>query len=222
MIKNSLIIFSLIIVFFSCKKDTLITLPTPNFPTNSSLGNDSLLPLAVGNYWIYEKSNDDTLGGLNLQSIFDSVYIAKDTFVAGEQYFKFCHTNNQFLNYFHFNFYTSCQYIRDSLGYLVTIDHWLLLDTVHVKDTIAVNNMPPERLCLVPDKFNNKQFLSGTFSGNIMKTIYFRTAPTSYFTDTICSAYYAKGIGLVKDQYAYSGCWKYCRYSNNLIRYHLN
>lgn len=82
--------------------------------------------------------------------------------------------------------------------------------------------MPPEKLCVVPDKFNNKQFLAGTFSGNIMKTIYLRTAPTSYFTDTICSAYYAKGIGIVKDQYAYSACWKHCRYSNNLVRYHLN
>ncbi len=219
--KNSLIVLSLIIVFFSCKKDTQIIPLVSNSPNNIASQSDSLLPLAVGNYWIYEKSNDDTLGGMNLQGIYDSVYIAKDTFIAGEQYFKFCHTNNQFLNYFRFN-HNGYQFIKDSAGYLVTIEQNLLLDTVHIQDTIFINNMPPERLCLVPDKFSNKQFLAGTFSGNIMKTIYFRTAPTSYFTDTICSAYFAKGIGLVKDQYAYSGCWKYCRYSNNLIRYHLN
>ena len=221
MMKSSLIVLSLVIVFFSCKKDTQIIPFVTNSPNSIASQSDSLLPLAVGNYWIYEKSNDDTLGGINLQGIYDSVYIAKDTFIAGEQYFKFCHTNNQFLNYFWF-YNNGYQFIKDSAGYLVTIDHILLLDTVHIQDTISINNMPPERLCRVPDKFNNKQFLSGTFSGNIMKTIYFRTAPTSYFTDTICSAYFAKGIGLVKDQYAYSGCWKYCRYSNNLIRYHLN
>ena len=222
MIKNSIIILSLIFVFFSCKKDTAISLPKPNLSNNSASSQGSLLPLTIGNYWIYEKSNDDTLGGLNLQGIFDSVYIAKDTFVAGEQYFKFCHTNNQFINYFRFTYNSDHQFIKDSSGYLVTIDHILLLDTVHIQDTLSINNMPPERFCWVPDKFNNKQFLAGTFSGNIMKTIYFRTAPTSYFTDTICSSYYAKGTGIVKDQYAYSGCWKYCRYSNNLIRYHLN
>ncbi len=222
MIKNSFIIVCLLVLFFSCKKDALITLPAPNFANNTVSTSDSLLPLAVGNYWIYEKSNDDTLGELNLQGIFDSVYISKDTFVAGEQYFKFCHTNNQFINYFRFYNNNGPQFIKDSAGYLVTIDHVLLLDTVHIQDTIHVIGSSPERFCVVPDLFVNKQFLAGTFSGNIMKTIYFRTAPTSYFTDTICSSYYVKGVGLVKDQYAYSGCWKYCRYSNNLIRYHVN
>ena len=95
MIKNSLIILSFIIVFFSCKKDSVISLPPPNFPnTISTASMDTMLPLAIGNYWIYQKSTDDTSGYYSMTSEMDSVYVVKDTMVMGERRFKIAHSNH--------------------------------------------------------------------------------------------------------------------------------
>lgn len=219
--KNILRLILFVSVFFSCRKDKSAEPENTNSVTQPTIQSGSSLPMAVGNYWIYQKSNDDTLRNLNLQNEFDSVYVEKDTLIAGEQYFKFRHTNVNLLNYFSFyqNLYPS--YLKDSAGYIVTSNHGILLDKVHILDTIFENVMPPERTCVVPDVFTNKQFLSGTYSGNWQKTIYFRNY-NGLIVDTICAAYYSNNVGLVKDAYGYSGCLKYCRYSNNLIRYHLN
>ncbi len=225
MMKNSLIVLSLIIVFFSCKKDTAISPPALNLPSNTAASSqDTMLPLSVGNYWIYQKSNDDTLENLNLQMEFDSVYVEKDTIIANEHYYKVCHTNLQFLSYFHFVHYSSVQYLRDSADYIVDVNHNTLLDKVHIGDTIVKDIFDPSHIewgCLVPDNFVNEQFLIGIYSGNWMKYVYNRNY-NGLLQYNVCQSYFVKDIGIVKSVYGYSGCLKYCRYTQNLIRYHVN
>ncbi|MES2513928.1 MAG: hypothetical protein V4580_07270 [Bacteroidota bacterium] len=222
MIKNGLILLSLICVFFSCKKDTLVMAP-PSSLSNTVTATDTMLPLSVGNYWIYQKSNDDTLGNLNLQNSFDSVYVEKDTFIVGEHYYKLGHSNSNFYNYYFLPNFNGAVYIKDSANYLITSEHLVLLDKVHIHDTIrkdvfSVN----EYACTVPDNFTQKQFVMGNHSGLSMNIIYIRNHPQSMVKDTACSQMFVDKIGIVKSIYSFSGCLKHCRYSQNLIRYHLN
>lgn len=225
MMKHILIVLTLIIAFFSCKKDTAISPPAPNFTNNTATSSqDTMLPLAVGNYWIYQKSDDDTLGNLNLQNSFDSVYVEKDTFIIGEHYYKLCHTNMNFLSYYYFYNGSLSQYIKDSADYLVTRNYGILLDKIHVHDTIQryIFAGGYEYACTVPDDFTQKQFVIGNYSGISMNTIFIRNHPMSMVKDTTCAQMFVDKVGIVKSIYSYSGCLKHCRYSQNLIRYHLN
>lgn len=224
MIKNSIIILSLVIVFFSCKKDAAISLPTPNLPNPTATNSfDTMLPLAVGNYWIYQISNDDTLGGVHLQNNFDSVYVEKDTLIVGEHYYKLCHTNMNFRDYYYFNGGNLVRYLKDSSGYLVIKDWGILLDKVHMHDTIRKDVFSTyEYACTVPDFFTQKQFVLGNYSGISMNTLYIRNHPQSMVFDTACAQMFVNNIGVVRSYYYFSGCMKHCWTSHNLIRYHLN
>ncbi len=223
MMKKVLIVFSLIIMFFSCKKETL-TLPDPNYNNNNSVTvNDTMLPLAVGNYWIYQLSDDDTLGSIHLKNNFDSVYVEKDTFIVGEHYYKLCHTNMNFRDYFHFTNGNLAQYIKDSSGYLVTKNWGIMLDKVNMHDTIKRDIISSiEYSCLVPDSFSQKQFVLGNYSGISMNILFIRNHPQSMVFDTACAQMFVDKIGIVRSFYYFSGCMKYCWTSHNLIRYHLN
>ena len=88
------------VLFISCKKDAAITLPAINtFNNNTATSQDTMLPLAVGNYWIYQKSQDDSSGTYTMQNQFDSLYIEKDSIIFGNLYYKFKHADNYFLDY---------------------------------------------------------------------------------------------------------------------------
>jgi hypothetical protein len=56
--------FFIVFTFFllySCKKENKQSVST-NSQTQLVLNSDTLLPLAIGNYWIYQKGVDDSLG----------------------------------------------------------------------------------------------------------------------------------------------------------------
>lgn len=211
--------------FSSCKKDAAISLPTPNLPNPTATSSfDTLLPLAVGNYWIYQKSNDDTLGNLNLQNEFDSVYVEKDTFIVGEHYYKFRHTNSNFYSYYYlFQNTATAVFIKDSANYIVAMNYGILLDKIHIHDTIRKDVISIyEYACTVPDNFTQKQFVIGNYSGISMNIIFYRNHPLSTVVDTACAQMFVDKIGIIKSVYSFAGCLKHCRYSQNLIRYHLN
>jgi len=195
-------------------------------PTDHNLNmdavNDTMLPLAVGNYWIYQISQDDTLGGIHLQNSFDSVYIEKDTFIIGEHYYKLCHTNMGFYNYYYFNS-GPVQYLKDSSGYIVTKNAGVLFDKIHMHDTIRRDVYSPyDYSCVVPDNFFQKQFLIGNYSGISMNIIYIRNVPAITVRDTAWAQMFVDNIGIVRSFYYFIGCMKHCWTSHNLIRYHVN
>ncbi len=214
-------IFFILFLFFSCKKDPTVILTQST--NNTSVNNDTMLPLAVGNYWIYQKSNDDTLGNLNLQNEFDSVYVEKDTFIVGEMYYKLRHTNINFYYYYNFLNYNGVVYLRDSSNYLISSDHRLLLDKFNLHDTIlkSVHSIY-DYSCVVPDDFTQRQFVIGNYSGLSMNCIYIRNIPQHNIIDTVCAQMFVDKIGIAKSVYGFVSCSKYCKYSQNLIRYHLN
>jgi hypothetical protein len=85
-------IFFILFLFFSCKKDPTVILTQST--NNTSVNNDTMLPLAVGNYWIYQMSRDDSSGTYTMLNDIDSLYIEKDSMISGELYYKFKHADN--------------------------------------------------------------------------------------------------------------------------------
>lgn len=226
--KNSLIILSLVVVFFSCKKDTAISSPIPNSVNTTTTSNhDTMLPLAVGNYWIYQKSQDDSVGTYTMVNDFDSLYIEKDSIIFGSQYFKFKHTNHYFLDYFTLNASFENIWIKDSVGFLITYPRAVALNPINLTDTIfkfsdTTASSVMGHFCLVPDTFVYRNFIIGQLSGLWMKGYSFMEPPFAFRSGQHYFNAYSKNIGLVRMRRTFSACAHQCRFSQHLIRYHLN
>lgn len=107
--KNLLLLLSICVLVYSCKKDTEST-ETPTPVTYTSYSN-----LKIGNYWVYERLNHDSVGGMYTQlNLFDSSYVEKDTVINGNTYYKLMQ-----INYPYTNDYVA-GYLRDSLNFTVT------------------------------------------------------------------------------------------------------
>jgi hypothetical protein len=227
MIKNSFIIVSLLVLFFSCKKDAAITLPAiSTFNNSTATSQDTMLPLAVGNYWIYQKSQDDSSGTYTMQNQFDSLYIEKDSVIFGNLYYKFKHANNYFLDYFSLGASFSYIWIRDSSNFLITYPRTIALDPINLTDTVLrfsdTTSGFISHFSLVPDTFSNRHFIIGQFSGLWMKGYSFIQPPFAFRNGQHYFNAYVKNIGLVRTRRTFSGCAYHCRFSQHLIRYHLN
>jgi len=111
-IKFSLVIAIIaIVVFSSCKKETLTN---PSVQNNSS--NVDYTPLEVGNYWIYQRFMTDATQTDAPSNFFDSTIVTKDSIINGKLYFKYLTYHNYKPNW-PFN-YSTVQWLRDSLSYL--------------------------------------------------------------------------------------------------------
>jgi hypothetical protein len=87
--KNTKLIFSLVLLFFSfifnaCKKDPIENKTSSTTQTNSP----SYSQLKVGNYWIYQRFEIDSLGNETALNKFDSCFIENDTVINNKIYYK--------------------------------------------------------------------------------------------------------------------------------------
>ena len=72
-------------------------------------------------------------------------------------------------------------FIKYSSSYLVTQHAGILLDKIHIRDTIRKDVFSIyEYACTVPDDFTQKQFIIGTYSGISMNTIFYRNHPLNF------------------------------------------
>ncbi|PWJ43195.1 hypothetical protein [Sediminitomix flava] len=94
-------------LLFSCDKDD-------SSLTSPSLGN--YFPLAIGNYWVYEHYQIDSLGNEIRRNQLDSVIISRDTLINGLQYFVLEGNYSFFNNEEHWGI---IDILRDSASYLV-------------------------------------------------------------------------------------------------------
>jgi hypothetical protein len=186
----------------------------------SSIVSSGVLPLSIGNYWIYQKSVDDSIGTYVMQADLDSVYVEKDSMIFGEHYYKLNHSNTNFVYYF--NISNNC-WIKDSLGYLVNYPSKILLDTVHILDTInSIAFGGGHYGKMVPDIFLNKNFQIGIYSGFWMRQCFLYPASLNHYNGTYCYQAFVKNIGLVRARMLYTGNPYHTMFSQHLIRYHLN
>ncbi len=109
---NKIVILVLMIfgIMSSCQKDKSIS-PSTSFSVKTQ-GNYSALQ--VGNYWVYQQFDLDSLGNTTPLNKFDSCYVEKDTLINGIVYYKYLsprpYTTNKL----------NVMFLRDSLDYIVT------------------------------------------------------------------------------------------------------
>lgn len=79
--KKVILVVVVIICFFSCHKDDEAVI--------SKVTTSSYLPMAVGNYWVYQEYTTQNNGTFVPSSAIDSVCISKDTIINGKTFYKF-------------------------------------------------------------------------------------------------------------------------------------
>ncbi len=79
--RNLFFIALVIILIAGCKKDGGEETP------HGTISLTNYFPLSVGNYWVYENYNIDSLGNETLVDRIDSMYINRDTTVNGYNYY---------------------------------------------------------------------------------------------------------------------------------------
>jgi len=212
-------LLTLLIISYSCKKDKKEEpAPTPiTYPNYSQL--------KVGNYWIYQLFNVDSLGNSTPTNDYDSCFIEKDTIINGYTYFKMLKPENGNGP----NYYTS--FIRDSLHYLVnskgqklfsSIDSLSILDTYYFSYYYNVL----DTVCKVVSKMTNRNNAVNTPAGtfitlNYNETYYMYPHYTSGGNPRYKNTRYAENIGIVIETLPfYTGYPIYVE--RRLVRYHLN
>ena len=114
---------------FSCKDDEQATTSTP--PIEEEL---NLLPLAVGNYWVYQVVKIDTLGNEEILPEYDTVSVVGSTLINDEVYFTLEESNFPGL---HSN--TTTSHVRDSSGFIVDVKGEIFLSTSIFDEIIYTN-----------------------------------------------------------------------------------
>jgi len=97
-----------IILFASCEKDDSNSI-------NEIVEKTDYLPLDIGNYWIYQHFDIDSLGNETERDRIDSVIINRDTIINDNQYFILEGTNYPYNG----GAWDVIEILRDSCGYIV-------------------------------------------------------------------------------------------------------
>ncbi len=198
------IAFSLLI--FSCGKDDSISNNTDVIP-------ESIMPLEVGNYWIYDIYIENENGQLQLSPISDSIYVDSVENINGENYYNLA------------GFLTGETYVkvRDSLGYLVSSDGLILYSPNNDEGVISTQEIPYQTSSFIYINYEmgDKEEVSvpaGTFEarrviGNV------DLSETDFNCDKLISSHFVEGIGRIRDQLFYLSD---CRFTiRELARYNV-
>jgi hypothetical protein len=184
------------------------------------------LPLRIGNYWIYQEYNIDTMGNEIARSKLDSVIIKRDTIINDKKYYVFEGTYYPFTN----NKWGIIDILRDSSGYIVNqngiiqfaendftnpIAYFAHINHYDSNDTLFVMSHQMERIdnvIAVP---------AGTYDEVLN---YKGTVVTSMNTPGILyprylNCYYAKGVGKIIYTYFYIASPNI--YEKRLLRYYV-
>jgi hypothetical protein len=219
--KNLKFCFALFVITFfiiSCKKDK--TEPAP-VPVEYASPYPNYSQLKVGNYWVYQTYQVDTLGNSTCMFSLDSCYVEKDTLINGHIYFKV------YRNYY--VPYLINLYIRDSLHYVVDAGGKILFssqDFATIFDNYYTGISQGDTVAEVIAKMEDHNFPvnvdAGTFITSDYRLTYNMYPNWSLNGSTrIRHTRYAKDIGIVMETMPiYVGNPNYIE--RRLLRYHLN
>ncbi len=152
--------------------------------------------LAVGNYWIYEHFNLDVDGNYTALNIYDSLYIEKDTLIAGHTYFKYWTDELQGGQLYPI-------YLRDSLEFTVRSDGHIFFATTNVIDTLETFcylNATDTVYCTYAISSPAETSLNvdgGEFICRDLTTFYEISSFSPGLSDKILHRYMAKDVGLI-------------------------
>ena len=182
---------------------------------------DNYLPLKVGNYWVYEEYNLDTLGNYTSTGVIDSDYIANDTLANGFTYYNWVRKN--------FVGVPAGGYVRDSLHYIVDVMGTKIFSSQNFIDTLddGYSIANTDTLYYRYNKMDNPNSSvivpAGSFVTDNSKTIYILYPPLSGsgYSPRTLNLRYAKDVGLVYETIVPFASDPNYRVKK-LLRYHLN
>ncbi|MBL7936468.1 MAG: hypothetical protein JNM51_11750 [Bacteroidia bacterium] len=224
----SLTILSIVISFYSCKKDKKVE-PVEELVNTSGTTYPNYSNLKVGNYWIYQRFEIDTLGNATPLAIIDSCYIEKDTVIRGNTYYKY--TGPEFHSLMSPTAPSTVRsmFLRDSLSYLITSYGDILFssqDFTTVFDSGYIITPPNDTVCKFVLKMNDYNMNIITPSGTYV-TSNFQTSYNFYHNYIIYgetrykNVRYAENIGMVTQDWGFflanPNYWQ-----RQLIRYQFN
>jgi len=208
------IIFMLIVsvALGACKKEDIDENTGNNGNDNTVVPKVVSYPLAIGNYWIYEKFfiMDST------ESFFevDSTYVTGDTIINEKTYFvrrtSSSRANNEV-------------YLRDSLGNIVDQNGVIYFSEYNFNDTLLIDSFPSYDLVTyyqmrIPD--SSVTVDAGVFSTKEYRgTIRFLGESKPVGNQGYSQRYYAQNVGKVKFRNPYIGIEAY--EESRLVRYHV-
>jgi hypothetical protein len=212
MIRHLLYFLFLLSLLFSCRKDDEIKTQKSDSEEKVTIDMNTAIQLKTGNYWIYRRILTNPDGTKNFTSIYDSIYIEKDSLdVTGRKYF----IRKGYAPVF--------EALYDSAGCVVRAadgKFWLkpevIFSETNFKDTIYRN-----------DVYYGKMYLETApveVPAGVYKTLVFSIMPLgeSHQSEDGTSHhyqqdFYAKGVGLIKRAYNHFGT----PVEHSLIRYKL-
>jgi len=183
---------------------------------------ESYLPLAVGNYWIYENCRIDSLGNETKLSQIDTVIITKDTLINNKKYFVFEGTH-----------YPSSEKLilsikRDSIGFLVNEKGSITFSIDNFTDTLYSSIIIHEgdTLLMSDYKMENPGISIEVPAGIFSNVLNFKGFRYTIENGIIIkdkkplNNYYAKGVGKINSNFFYQS-QDYIQYERRLIKYHI-
>lgn len=197
----------LLVALYSCEKQKDVTIDKI---LEEGAGN--FVPMAIGNYWVYDVSWIDSLGNVDFLN-WDSTYIAGDTSLNGNVYYVYKSSSSALF----------IQFLRDSASYLVDESGEVFFSSTNFTDKLFedafINGSgdttiytfrkmfkppgPTQCMAGVFDALDAEMIRTFTFSGKQMDA----------------HAFYAPGVGLImrRDLPLFSGKRKVY----NLHHYHV-
>jgi len=116
----------MVALFASCDKED-------SNPIIEPIDKANYFPLEIGNYWIYEHFDLDSLGNETERNRTDSVILSRDTIINGNQYFILEGTNYPFNG----GRWGIVDILRDSSGYIVNEKGQIRFSADNFSDTLA-------------------------------------------------------------------------------------
>lgn len=126
--RRLVVVFFLAAALISCKKEK--TDPIDNNPETDQT---DYFPLSIGNYWIYQHFEIDSLNHETEKQVFDSIAITADTIYRNNKYYVLEGTNYPF-NGGQWGF---IEMLRDSSGYIVNQNGIIKFTDDNFVDTLA-------------------------------------------------------------------------------------
>lgn len=194
------------LLIFSCSDDDPVS-------DNSQLIPEPIIPLEVGNYWIYNLYLENADGELQLSSNLDSMYVESIEEINGENYYNLV---NLLVG-------SNTVKVKDSLGYLVSSEGLILYSPNDDEGIISTQALPVPINSFIYINYEMQPATSvdvpaGTFEarkvvGNV------DLSETDFTCNKRNEADYVEGIGLIREQLFYLSD---CRTSyKELVRYNI-
>lgn len=211
----TILLIAFCLFYTSCKKEDNVN--NNNNNNNSSNANVSadFMPLAVGNYWVYEWYEIDSNGVEAYYNKRDSVYISKDTIINSNTYYK---KEGTFLGS-----YEVFGFVRDSNDYIVNSEGKIQFSSTNFTDILRTDTF--ENVAYIDYKMAHKDssitvpsgiFTTYDFEGKVydFDSLYQAQWGTQYIHNL-----YADSIGLVLEETFYHS-QPYNKLQKRLVKYH--